>query len=263
MQQLFPTPAGREIADVAASVGDERRDHDDGRPWVFANMVTSVDGAATVDGRSAGMGGPGDRLVFGALRAEADVIVVGARTVRDEGYRLPRQPEGPAADRRRDRGQAPRPRLCIVTRSNHIEGQPPLLEELPTGGAPAAPWQRPILATVETVEGVEASRHRDEPWDRITTGATSVDLHALITELGARGMRRVLCEGGPSLLAQLATDDLVDEWNFTIAPRVAGSDSIRPVHSATPLGVGLRLERLFLEDDSTMFARYLTVRSAR
>lgn len=249
--------------DLEAAVAAERREHADGRPWVFVNMVTSLDGAATLDGRSGGLGGPGDRRLFSALRAEADVIVAGAETVRTEGYHLPRRPSAASAGHRRARGQAERPRLCIVTRSGSI-GDAPLLDEIshPDSGA-SEPWQRPLLATV-LGRTTEPDRRNDVENDArrsgfevLELGTDSVDLVALVEALGARGLRRVLCEGGPSLLAQLGAAGLVDEWNFTIAGRVVGGDSIRPTHGSTSFGDELHLVRLFAEG-STLFGRYLT-----
>lgn len=261
MQQLLPLDPSAVHTDVAVledAVAAERREHLDGRPWVFVNMVTSIDGAATVDGRSGDLGGDGDRRLFSALRAEADVIVAGAETVRAERYRLPRAPGATSAAHRRDRGQEERPRLCVVSRSGSI-GDAPLLDELPNlpdGAIKLAPWQRPILATVDGVAS-EAASGVDRRFEVIGLGAESVDLAALIAALAERGMRRILCEGGPSLLAQLAAAGLVDEWNFTVAPVVAGGEALRPVHTPTPLGVELRLDRLF-QEDSTLFGRYLS-----
>ena len=256
---LAPSSPGSHPVDVADLVASEARHHDDGHAWVFANMVTTIDGAATLDGRSGGLGGPGDRELFSALRSEADVILVGAETVRAEGYRLARRPDDAALQRRRDRGQAERARLCIVTRSPVLTGEPPLLDELPDADDPdetAAPWQRPIIATVEHDPG-EA---RDPRFDRIEAGTSSVDLATLLVHLADQGLRRVLCEGGPSLLAQLGAAGLVDEWDFTVAPLVAAGDAVRPLHADAPLGTRLRLARLAMHDDSTLFARYLTER---
>src|SRR5688572_5097726 len=106
MRQLLPVVAD---VDPVAAYGADARRHRDERPWRLANMVASADGAAHVDGRSGGLGGPADRAAFHAIRGVADVIVVAAGTVRAEGYRPPRQPEPDVATGRRARGQAERP----------------------------------------------------------------------------------------------------------------------------------------------------------
>lgn len=246
----------------------DRADH----AWLAANMVTSIDGAATIAGRSGGLGSPTDRLIFHTLRDLADVIVVGAETVRAEGYHLVRAPHPDSAARREAAGQAERARLCIVTRSGRL-GTPPFLDELPTTSAAdaahSASWQRPIIATTgAAAERAEQLRDpRLDVWpvdDRRAPDARhelGVDLSALIDRLVAHGMRRILCEGGPTLLAQLAAIGRVDEWNFTVAPVVAGGLAIRPVRSIDDLGTALRLDRL-IEDDSFLFTRYLAADTA-
>lgn len=253
MQKIFPehTP----VDDVGAMIATERRHHDDGRPWVFVNMVCSIDGAVTVDGRSGDLGGEADRAVFGALRAEADVVLAGAETVRAEGYHLVREPAPAALARRRARGQADRARLCIVTRQPSVTGDPPLLAQLPNADEPAEGWQRPIVATVDTDGEDPPADPRIERWE---LGPGSVDLRRLVDELAARGLRRVLCEGGPTLLGQFAEAGLVDEWNFTIAATVVGGESTRAVRTAAETWHALDLDRLLLADDSTLLARYLT-----
>jgi len=259
MRLLVPTLRSIDgDAELARFVDDEARGHVDGRPWLVANMVTSIDGAATLDGRSGGLGGDDDKVIFAALRAQADVILVGAQTVRDEGYHQPRAPRPDAAAARARRGQDERARLCIVTRSPTLAAGPPLLDELPvaahSGATDPGGWQRPIVAT---------PRANDDDRDPrlevlvIDDGEGGVDLAALLDELGRRGLTRILCEGGPTLLAQLAAAGLVDEWNFTVAPLVASGSAVRPVHAERPWGGRLTLERLLVGDDSTMFARYL------
>ncbi|MFN8053494.1 MAG: dihydrofolate reductase family protein [Acidimicrobiales bacterium] len=214
-------------------------------------MVTSVDGAATVDGRSGELGGAGRPPVFGVAR----------RRRRDPGRRrdgarrgLPPAPgavraDGTATPRRRT---DERPRLCIVTRRSALPDDVPLLAELDEAGLP--PERRPLWATTAASAG-----DVDDRFEVIDGGADTVDLGTLLAELGRRGLRRVLCEGGPSLLGQLTALDLVDEWNFTIAPTVVGGTSTRSVLSPEPSPVTTRLERLLVDDDSTLFARYLTV----
>ena len=248
MRLLLPRPI--DDADVAEIIGGENRDGG-GAPWVYSNMVTTIDGAATVDGRSKGLGGAGDKVVFSALRSEADVIVVGAQTVRAERYRLPRFPTAEAATRRRERGQALRPVLCLVTRSGNLPDDLPLLGELDEASLPDD--ERPLIATTDELASLQA----DHRFGYLAAGPTAVDLAVLVRQLGERGHRRILCEGGPSLLGQLGAAGLVNEWNFTVAATIGGGDAGRPVHSATALQDDLMLDRVLVDDDSAMFCRYL------
>lgn len=240
------------IADVSELVLAERRQHAEPRPWVYCNMVTSVDGAATADGRSAGLSRDADRAVFRALRASADVIVAGAATVREEDYRLPRPLPTAVAERRRAEGRGDRPRLCIVTRSGDL-GTARLLGELPDAADAAAPWQRPIVATTDAT----AATWDDARFDVLALGPDDVDPHRLVAAMADAGLHRVLCEGGPVLLAQLAAAGVVDEWNFTISPMVTAGDAPRVLHGPAA-AVPLELDRMIVDDDSTVLARYLT-----
>src|SRR5574337_1095693 len=114
-----------ELADLYAYPGDYP---DRQRAWLRANFISSIDGAATVGGRSGGLAGPGDRVVFNVLRALADVVLVGAGTVRTENYAGARL--GVAERRRRhDRGQSEVPQLAIVTRSGRLDRYMPVFTE--------------------------------------------------------------------------------------------------------------------------------------
>jgi riboflavin biosynthesis pyrimidine reductase len=196
-----------------------------GRPAVRLNMIASLDGAATVDGLSGGLGGPADHRVFAALRELADVVLVAAGTVRAERY-------GPS--------KVP---LAIVTRSCALDLDAPLFAE----GA------RAIVLTVATAppKAVAAAR---EVADVLVAGERTVDLRVALQLLGAAGYRSVLAEGGPSLNAQLAAADLIDELCLTIAPCLVGGDSRRILAGPT-----VHMSRFALhticEDDGYLFLR--------
>ena len=133
MRRLLPDPAAEvspaeAYADVPVATG---------RPGVRVNMVASLDGAITVEGRSGGLGGDADRRVFLALRALADVILVGAGTVRNEGYGPPRLKDEIQAARR-ERGQARLPRIAVVTRSLTLDWDSPFFAEAPDDARPPA-----------------------------------------------------------------------------------------------------------------------------
>ncbi|OWY60806.1 hypothetical protein B7486_67190, partial [cyanobacterium TDX16] len=190
---LPPTePAGAAV-DPVQEVFERPRTPPTGRPWVLVNMISSADGAASLDGTSGGLGGPADKAMFSALRQVPDVILVAAGTVRAEGYRPLRPPDEVRA-RRAAHGLDPVARLAIVTSHVDLDLADPLFTdaELPpiviTGsGAPAD-----RLAAVEAAGG-----------QLLVAGDDRVDLALALAELGRHGAGVVLCEGGPSLLGQL------------------------------------------------------------
>ena len=181
------------------------------QPWVRANMVVSADGAASVAGRSGGLAGPADRLVFSVLRSLADVILVGAGTARVERYR-------PVAERDiwtalRD-GRAPTPPIAVVTRELSLDPDGPLL-----AGAPAR--SRTIVLTTTAAPAARraaAARHADV----VVAGQGALTPAAVIGVLAERGYRRLLTEGGPSLLTQITAAGLLDDLCLTISPVLEG-----------------------------------------
>ncbi len=187
-----------------------------GLPWLRANMIATLDGAATgPDGRSGSINGPADHRVFTALRAWADVILVGAGTVRAEGYRAPRTP--PALVRaRRDRGQADHPTLAVVTGAGD-------LPDAVLAGDPA-PW----VVTTTGAPGLAGLRRR-LPRGHVLAYDGLVDLPATVRALVAAGFRRILTEGGPTLLGALMAADLLDELCLTWSPTLVAGPAPRPV----------------------------------
>jgi riboflavin-specific deaminase-like protein len=238
MRQLYPAVV--EDVDPFECYGrDERSKAAGDGPWLLINMIATVDGATSVEGRSGGLGGPADKVVFGAIRAVADAILVGAGTVRAEQYGPPRRPPGRAAP----------PRLAIVTRSLSID--PSARVFAGTGDGP-----RPIIVTAARSD---ASRRAalSEVADIVIAGDDDVDLRQAINALGERGASVVLCEGGPSLNGHLVRADLVDELCLTLAPLVAGGDSPRLAHgNGAPVIHPLRLDRI-IDGDGLLFLRYV------
>ncbi len=246
MQRLWPTPG--EINDIAALVADEARPPWAARPWLLVNMITSLDGAIAIEGRSGGLGGPADAAVFAALRGIADVILVGAGTARTERYGPPR-PSAATRRARQARGQAPAPRIAVVTRSLTLDLASPLFteaEERPLVIAPAAA-DPARLAEVAAVA------------ELVLTGGAEVDLTAALAQLRRGGVAVVTAEGGPILNANLAAADLIDEWALSVAPRLVGGDAARAVTGAPPVDHRYRLERL-LEGDDILLSRWVRQR---
>ena len=217
-------------------------------PWLRATMVASADGAATLDGRSGGLSGDADRLVFSVLRSLADVILVGAGTARAEGYRPVRVSE--VWTELRD-GRAPVPPIAVVTRKLALNEDAPLL-------APAAEGARTIVLTSQAAPAARraaVARHADV----VVAGQDAVSPAEAVAALAARGFRRVLVEGGPSLLGQVAAAGLLDELCVTFSPVLEGGRAGRIVaapHAAPGAATGLSLAHV-LEDHGALLCRYL------
>jgi riboflavin biosynthesis pyrimidine reductase len=244
VRRLWPDPC--DIDDLAALVAAEPRPAPPGRPWLLVNMVTSLDGAIAVDGRSGGLGGPADKAMFAALRGVADVVLAGAGTVRAERYGPPR-PSDEIRAGRRARGQAEQPRIAIVTRSLDLDVTTPLF-----GDSTAVPY-------VITCASADADRQRRVAAraELIVAGEDTVDLAAALTQLGGQGAAVVAGEGGPSLNGDLIAADLVDEWDLTISPVLAGGDAGRA--SAGPGAAGptsMRLDRM-IEEAGFLLTRWV------
>ena len=220
-----------------------------GRPSMRMNMIASVDGATAVDGVSGGLGGPADHAVFMHLRALADVVLVGAGTVRAEGYGPPRLPDELREARRR-RGQAPLPRLAVVSRSCALDWDAPIFRDTAS---------RPIVVTAERAPA-ERRTAAARVADVVTAGAEDVDLAAALGALAGLGAGSVLAEGGPRLNGTLAAAGLVDELCLTVAPRLAGGESARIVSGPSIPGGGMPLEPAFVgEEDGFLFLRWRVV----
>lgn len=210
MRRLLPHPGPEDDVEL-----DLDEAYHAPRWWVRGLMVTSVDGAAEVDGSSEGLSGPADRRVLSHLRGTADVVLVGGQTVRAEGWRPPR----PSVQRRawrRKQGLSEVPAYAVVSRTG----------DLPRGEA----------------EG-----------DVIVLAGSPGEV---LDELSARGLTQVVCEGGPSWLAQVADAGRLDELCLTTAPLLAGpSRAALLAGPSWPSPRPLRLTQL-LEDDGWLFARY-------
>ncbi|MEZ5340544.1 MAG: dihydrofolate reductase family protein [Acidimicrobiales bacterium] len=234
----------RSAIDPMEDVARERRHHDDGRPWVFTNMIQSADGATSIDGLSAPLGSPADLAILLALRAVADVIVVGSSTASGEGYQPP-NPSSATRQARRSRSQSDRPLIAVVTSSLSISPSAPLFSD---------PSYRPLIITTDNAPADRAAALGSVA-DLVVAGDTQVSLPQAIELLADRGHRHVLLEGGPILNGQFVVDDLIDEWNITFAPLlVAGSAARRPWTDAKPRT--LTLARLW-ESGGLLFGRYL------
>jgi len=219
------------------------------RPYVIVNMVTSLDGATAVDGVSKALGSPADRAIFRRLRGIADAVLVGAGTMRAEGYGPVR---GDAATRaaRRARGQETVPPVVVVSGSMRFDWASPFFTQAD---------RCPIILTPSDVDPMVVGQASGLA-EVITSGIGRVDLRAGLRHLCGRGIGIVVGEGGPGLNAELFAEGLVDELCLTVAPAVIGGTAPRGVVAGWP-GAPRRSLSLAhaLEDDGFLFLRYLSV----
>jgi riboflavin biosynthesis pyrimidine reductase len=214
------------------------------RGWVRANMVATIDGAASdAAGTSVGISAPADRMLIGVLRALADVLVVGAGTARAEGYRpLPARPA--FADRRAAAGQGPAAVVAMVTRSGDLDA----LAEL------FSPDARTLVLTCASAP-LERLRERAGAANVIVAGDEDVEPSRAMAELAERGLRRILLEGGPTLLGRVAAAGRLDELCLTWSPLLLAGSAPRVAHGPAA-SLHLRAAHLVAYDD-LLFGRWL------
>jgi riboflavin biosynthesis pyrimidine reductase len=252
MRQVYPGGSARTDAALAALYGYP----DLGPPparWLRANMVASLDGAATVDGRAGGLSNEADQQVFAMLRAHADAILVGAGTARAERYGpVWPESEGLRWAWLRD-GRPPSPPIAVVTRELDLDLDSALI-------ADTLPHARTIIITTESAMPGRRDAAAARNAEVIVAGEASVDLKAAVDALAERGHQRISCEGGPHLLGQLADAGLLDELCFTLSPLVAGPGADRIVTGGLPMPGGgtlpFRLAHV-LEDEGHLLCRYV------
>jgi riboflavin biosynthesis pyrimidine reductase len=223
VRQLFPVPADHVDLDAAY-------EHPEG--VLRANMVSSADGAATVEGRSGGLSSEGDQALFLRLRRLCDVVLVGASTVRNENY-------GPGA----------KP-IAVISAS---------LDFNPESRFFSDQKRRPTIITTEDAD----ARQRNvigEVADIATVGLGRVDMSGALDLLAQRGYSRILTEGGPSMLAEIAAVDRLNELCLTLAPFVVGGHAKRILDGAAHEPPA-RMEPVhILEEDGHLYLRYRAVR---
>ncbi len=219
-------------------------------PWLRANMVSSADGAAQLGGVTSGLSSEADRHLFALLRTLADVIVVGAATVRAERYAPVRRHEL-WPDLRP--GRTPTPPIAVVTARLDLDPSSRLI-------AAAPPSARTIVITTAQAPA-DRRAALDGLAEVIVAGQETVDLKAAVAALAERGHRRMLAEGGPYLLAQIAVAGLLDELCLTIGPLLAGPGADRivaPLSGTGPAGAPQPLTLAHvLEDNGFLFCRYI------
>ncbi len=238
----------RQLADDAADLDGPRLAELYAYPsphWLRANMVASADGAGSLGGLSGGLSAPADRRLFVMLRALCDVVLAGAGTARTEGYRPARQRPELAGLRA---GRTPTPPIALVSRSLDLDVDAPLFTAAP------ADARTIVITCAASPAGRRAAVARVA--DVLVAGGDAVDLKEAVAALAERGLGRVLCEGGPRLLGDVAAAGLLDELCLTISPVLAGPGPSRitagPAFPARPMSLAH-----VLRADGFLFCRYL------
>ncbi len=225
-------------------------------PHLRVNFIASIDGAASHGGVSGPLNNEADKQVFTTLRMMADVVVVGAGTVRDEGYGAMRL--GDRAVRWRVANGLPEhPVFAIVTSRVDLRSDAAMFSDAPV---------RPIVVTHARVPDAAADPYRRQRLEAIQQGAdvllcgdTALDARIMVHKLAARGLPQMLSEGGPHLLGALIEADVVDEMDLTVAPVLEGGDATRITTGHAQTTRQMRLE-LAMPAGDMLFLRYLRAR---
>jgi riboflavin biosynthesis pyrimidine reductase len=239
LRQLHPEPGTAVDTLEAYAVPDGSGLH------LRVNMVSSVDGAAAVEGRVGVLSGTADQVLLHELRLLSDVLLVGAGTIRAEGYGPIRLSEEQQR-RRTAAGQEPLPRLAVLTASLDVDLAGPVFRQATA---------RPLVLTTNRATPARRAEAATVA-DVVVAGQESVDLPMAAHTLAQRGLRRVLSEGGPHVLAQLFAADLVDELCLAVAPVVTAGEDLR-ITAGPPLATVKQLTLgQVLEKDDFLFLRY-------
>lgn len=222
MRRLLPDPGPTTVSEQLETYRpwEEAREE---RPLVGMNFVATVDGRATIEGRSGTIGSKADTAMLAGLRSRFEAVMIGAGTMRVERY-------GPM-----------KPLMVIVSGRLDLPWDAPLFTE----GGEVLIFTSSEAEPPETAASLEVVRHE---------GAVNL-VEALRHLRQERGIRALLSEGGPHLHEQMQADGLVDDLFLTIAPKLSGGDAPRIIEGPLPEVTELELAWL-LEEDGELFARY-------
>lgn len=259
MERIFPDAtllSGAALDhEILAAPPENRRST---KPWVSFNFIASIDGAATLHGQSGQLGNAWDQRVFALLRQTADVILVGAQTVRSEGYGGELLSKNAQAWRSAN-WLSEHPPLAIVSGTLNLERDLEVFSQAPV---------RPLILTLASAPQERREALADVA-DVVTVGKDSMDVDRIVSELAARGYKNIRSEGGPTLLGSFAAANRVDELNLTVSPLLVGGAAGRIAKSAPDVGAteavqaaasdvarSMELTRI-LKADSMLFLRYV------
>lgn len=245
LRRLYPRPGTTTPADLISRLDLGSRAPAD-RPYLVLNMVASLDGKAAVEGRTRALGGEADRQLFHQLRTQADALLVGAGTVREERYGRATKSDELRA-KREEEGLEPNPLTVIVSGRLSLPADLPILQD---------PGSRVLIATgaEHEIEGTKA---------HVEYARTGDDLPLLLALLRERhGVRSVLCEGGPTLNSYLLAAGVVDELFLSFSPKLVGGAHALTIVAGRELLEPSEAELAWLlEGDGDLFSRWRIRRS--
>jgi riboflavin biosynthesis pyrimidine reductase len=223
-----------------AQVRPHERARED-RPFLYLNMVASVDGRASFEGRTQGLGSEADTLLLTELRALADAVLLGTGTVHAEGYaRLVRNPDRVA--RRQAAGLAVTPTAVLMSRTFGF------------------PWSAGLFAAADQPVIVYTGADGEPPEVAAPLEVVRIDgpdPRAVMADLRARGVRSLLCEGGPTLNSALLEAGVVDELFLTLSPMLSGEPGAKRIVEGQGLPDPARLTLEWaLRHEQELYLRY-------
>ncbi len=212
-----------------------------GRPYVGLNMVSTLDGKATIDWRTKELSSDLDRELFHHLRTQADAVMVGAGTVRAERYGRIAKSDELRAKRERE-GLAADPLAVVVSARLDLAADLPLLQQQ---------GQKVVIATGS--DAVLQGTNADIEYLRVGD-----DLPLLLSQLREEhGVRSILCEGGPTLNSYLYAAGLVDELFLTMSPKVSGGAAALTIVAGRDLVEPAEMEPVSVAiGDGELFTRW-------
>jgi riboflavin biosynthesis pyrimidine reductase len=237
VRRLLPDPADLDGAGLVDAYRLPEGRH------LRVNFIASLDGAVTVDGRSEGLGSPGDRQVFQVLRALADVVLVGHGTAAAEGYR-PMTADSAVGRLRTSIGRPPTAPIAIVSKRASLD---------PERGLVTGAVSPTILITCAASDESRRAALEAAGVVVLVCGDDEVDLPRAVDRLAELGHEQVLCEGGPTLFRDALTAGVVDELDLSIAPALVGQQ--HRLVEGLPDVVRLDLRQV-VEEDGVLFTRY-------
>ncbi len=240
MLRLWPPSTALEALDDTALAAHYAWPAGLAAPYIRVNMVSSLDGAVAVEGKAGGLGSTADLKVFELLRELAEVILVGAGTVRVENYNGARRPT---------RGRDTYPPIAVVSGSAALDTDSLLFTDT---------FVPPLILTLKSTPKRCRDRLREAGGEIVLL--EQLTPQAIIDELHRRGLHRVLCEGGPTLLGNFHEADAVDELCLTVAPLITGGGAGR-ITSGTGRDSSRRMELVgALAAEDALLLRYRRLR---